>query len=317
MPLLLVLLIAIYVLTLELSTISKAQKVASISTTLTTVEENGNLVATINEGELIPFTLTMTGFHATDSERLLVQVVTESSGDAIITPIHGQTTASFLVRGTGTASRNHSWGTTIDSTKFAGGQVIVKLGSDTSGVYTVDTDQKKNQFIVKVNNVVPRVVSISKPATPTEINEGEDFQVTLTSTPAPTTAEGDLPVTIMAADSDIGYFKSFSPNPIMIGTSGMATATVSTNILPTTNPTTALTLEVGSDTTNTDNNKRYAASTSNGSVSIDINNVALTSVSISKSSALTSINEGESFEIMLTATPAPTTALPVTLDYFG
>ena len=312
-PLILVLLIAIFVLTLELSTISKAQKVASISTSLTTVEENGNLVATINEGETIPFTLTMTGFHATNSERLLVQVVTESSGDAIVTPIHGQTTASFLVRGTGTASRDHSWGTTIDSTKFAGGQVIVKLGSDTSGVYTLNTDQKKAQFIVKVNNVVPRVVSISKPATPTEINEGEDFQVTLTSTPAPTTAEGDLPVTIMAADSDIGYFKSATPHPIMIGTSGMATATVSTNILPTTNPKTALTIEVGSDLTNTDINKRFVASTTDGSESIDIENVALTTVSIAKSSTLTSINEGESFEVTLTVSPMQTIDLPVTL----
>ena len=46
---------------------------------------------------------------------------------------------------------------------------------------------------------------------------------------------------------------------------------------------------------------------------VSVNNVSPIAVSISKSDSLTSINEGESFEIMLTATPAPTTALPVTL----
>ncbi len=321
-PMILVLLIVIYMLTLEFSTKSKAQSVTidvvSISTTLSTVEENGFLVATINEGESIPISVTLTGPDRTALGGSIkfsttnVNLNTSGNNSVNLTEEEDVYRKPYLALGSGNVRTvSFSVETLINSTDITAGEITISVIDE--NILDPDPDQKKSQLKVKVNNVVPRVVSISKPATPTEIDEGGDFQVTLTSTPAPTTAEGDLPVTIMAADSDIGYFKSFSPNPIMIGTSGMATATVSTNILPTTNPTTALTLEVGSDTTNTDINKRFVASTSDGSESINIENVALTTVSISKSSTLTSINEGESFEIMLTATPAPTTALPVTL----
>ena len=46
---------------------------------------------------------------------------------------------------------------------------------------------------------------------------------------------------------------------------------------------------------------------------VTVNNVSPSAISISKSSSLTSITEGGSFEIMLTATPAPESALPITL----
>ena len=321
-PLILALLIAIFLLTLELTSISKAQSitidVVSISTTLSTVEENGILVATISEGESIPISVTLTGPDRTALGGSIkfsttnVNLNTSGNNSVNLTEEEDVYRKPYLALGSGNIRTvSFSVETLINSTDITAGEITISVIDEQ--ILDPDPDQKKSQFKVKVNNVIPRVVSISKPETPTSINEGEDFQITLTSTPAPTTAEGDLPVTIMAADSDIGYFKSVSPNPIIIGTSGMATATVSTNILPTTNPTTALTVEVGSDTTNTDTNKRFVASTTNGSESIDIENVALTTVSIAKSSTLTSINEGESFEVTLTVSPMQTIDLPVTL----
>ena len=93
----------------------------------------------------------------------------------------------------------------------------------------------------------------------------------------------------------------------MMDTSGSLRVTASTNILPTNDSVVELTISIESG------GRVYGVSTNNGSISINIVNVELPTVSITKLSTLTSITEGEDFEITLTVSPIQTIDLPVTL----
>ena len=250
----------------------------------------------------------------------IVSVLFEYSGDAMVTggasttcPPHSSATCrktSFRLVAFGNAQEAEvTVSTGVNDTGFSQGEV--KISIIVGSAY--DVDPNKDSITVTITNKIPRVISISKPATPTSINEGEDFQVTLTSTPAPTTAEGDLSVMISEATPNFGFFNSITPHPVVIGTSGMATATVSTKLLPSASGGT-LTLEVGSDTTNTDNNKRYVASSSDGSVSMTIDNVPIPVISLTSTVDNGSVEEGGNIDLLFTATPKANPDGPITVN---
>ena len=186
--------------------------------------------------------------------------------------------------------------TQIRSSHFPDSKYTVRIKAHSS--YLIKGANPAN---VEIENVEP--VQISILTSTTSITEGETFDFTLTATPAPTAA---LSIALSEDDSNSGYFGSYSLSTFEIPTSGNLEVTVSTNLKPTYDPTVALTVSI-------DTNSSYIISPTAGSISVNIENIALPTISISSSKHDDTIVEGTSFNFTLVAIPPPTANLEVTL----
>ena len=187
--------------------------------------------------------------------------------------------------------------TELRDTVFPNGTYIVRVKSDENYVI-----KDGGIVTIAVENVAPSEISISTDTT--SITEGESFEVTLTASPVPL---AKLPVTLSADDSESGYFDSFSASPVEIPTTGSAQVTISTNSLATRDMMQAL--EISIDTAST-----YVVSSTTGSISVNVEDNNMHTISITSPNHDDTIVEGAGFSFTLTATPPPTANLRVTLD---
>ena len=178
-----------------------------------------------------------------------------------------------------------------------------------NGTYIVRVKSNENYVIkdggivtIAVENVAPSEISISTDTT--SITEGESFAVTLTASPLPLEK---LPVTLSADDSESGYFDSFSASPVEIPTTGSAQVTIYTNSLATRDMGQALEISIATASS-------YVVSSTTGSISVNVEDNNLPTISITSPEHDDTIVEGAGFSFTLTATPPPTSNLRVTLD---
>ena len=202
--------------------------------------------------------------------------------------------------------------TTSDNTETTDGTITVTIAENRT-YYKVDTAD--DDFTISVMNFSSFTnISIDKSSTLTSINEGENFEITLTVSAIQTI---DLPVTLTTSDNDLGYLERFDPNPIVIpANSESLTVTVHTKRLPANDADTTFRISVGQDIANSNPNLRYVAAEGNsGYVEVEIINIVNPTVQITSTANESSVVESTAFTFTLMATPAPTTneVLTVTL----
>ena len=202
--------------------------------------------------------------------------------------------------------------TTSDNTETMDGTITVTI-SENRTYYKVDTTD--DDFTISVMNFSSITnISIDKSSTLTSINEGENFEITLTVSAIQTI---DLPVTLTISDNDLGYHERFDPNPIVIpANSETLTVTVYTERLPANDADTTFRISVAQDIANSNPNLRYVAAEGNsGYVELEITNIVNPTVEITSTVNESSVVESTAFTFTLMATPAPATneVLPITL----
>ena len=242
---------------------------------------------TITEGETFDFTLTAT---PTPTSAIPISLTANDAnsgyfGTYSVTDIKIPTTGSLDVTVATNFKASHDPTTTLSIAIDTNSSYIK---STTTGSISVNIDNKNQHTISITTNT-------------TSFTEGGTFDFTLTATPAPTAS---IPISLTADDANSGYFGSYSQSNIEIPTSGRLDVTASTNILASSAPTTTLTISI--DTSST-----YIKSTTAGSISVNIENSNQQVISIT--SDATAITEGGTFDFTLTANPAPTTAIPISL----
>ena len=258
--------------------------VVTITVDKTTIKEGGN------------FTYTLTADPApTPTNSLSVQIeetdVVRYADGSNIRNIRNPT--KILTRETFLTTKT----TELRDTVFPNGTYIVRIKSGEDYVI-----KDGGIVTIAVENVAPSEISIA--TNTTSITEGESFEVTLTASPVPL---AKLPVTLSADDSESGFFDSFSVSPVEIPITGSAQVTISTSSLATRDMTEAL--EISIDTASS-----YVVSSSAGSISVNVEDNDLPTISITSPNHDDTIVEGAGFSFTLTATPPPTTNLSVTLD---
>ena len=202
--------------------------------------------------------------------------------------------------------------TTSDNTETMDGTITITI-SENRTYYKVDTTD--DDFTISIMNFSSFTnISIDKSSTLTSINEGENFEITLTVSAVQTI---DLPVTLTTSDNDLGYLERFDLNPIVIpANSETLTVTVYTNRLPANDADTTFRISVGQDIANSNPNLRYVAAEGNsGYIELEITNIVNPTVQITSTANESSIVESTAFTFTLMATPAPATneVLPITL----
>ncbi len=250
--------------------------------------------ATIKEGGNFTYTLTANP-APTPTNSLSVQIeetdVVRYADGSNIRNIRNPT--KILTRETFFTTKT----TELRDTVFPNGTYIIRIKSDENYVI-----KDGGIVTITVENVAPSEISIS--TNTTSITEGESFEVTLTASPVPLAI---LPVTLSADDSESGFFDSFSTSPVEIPITGSAQVTISTNSLATRDM--METLEISIDTASS-----YVVSSSTGSISVNVEDNNMHTISITSPEHDDTIVEGAGFSFTLTATPPPTVNLVVTLD---
>ena len=202
--------------------------------------------------------------------------------------------------------------TTSDNTETMDGTITITI-SENRTYYKVDTTD--DDFTISIMNFSSFTnISIDKSSTLTSINEGENFEITLTVSAVQTI---DLPVTLTTSDNDLGYLERFDPNPIVIpANSETLTVTVYTNRLPANDADTTFRISVEQDIANSNPNLRYVAAEGNSSyIELEITNIVNPTVQITSTANESSVVESTAFIFTLMVTPPPATGevLPITL----
>ena len=245
----------------------------------------------VTEGGSASFTLTAT---PAPTSALSVSVTVSASGD------YGATTGSRTVSiGTG-GSATFSVATTNDSVDESDGSVTATVvdGSD----YDLGTN-KVATVTVSDNDDPPVVIPVVTISGGADVTEGGHAVFTLTATPAPTSS-----ITVQVQTSSVGdYLPSTSTTSVQIGPTGSATHSVHTHgddVDEADGSVTATLLD--GDGYDLDPVKTATVAVSDD----DDPPVVIPVVSISGGSGIT---EGGSASFTVTANPAPTSAITVTV----
>ena len=112
------------------------------------------------------------------------------------------------------------------------GEIIISLDSvNSNDDYTLSTEQAEQSIRVLVRDSVTPVVSIQPPSNVTSITEGESFNFSLVSTPAPVSP---ISIELNISDGGSGHFSNISvANPVVIDETGTTTVTVNTTFVST------------------------------------------------------------------------------------
>ena len=190
-----------------------------------------------------------------------------------------------------------------DSTDESNGTIRVTLQPENMEPfsYRLSTNQQNFGEIQVIDDDGSPHVFITTNAT--NITEGDSFDFMLTVLPIQNTP---LTITLTEDDSNSEYFGSYSLTTFEIPTSGSLIVTVSTNLKATHDPDATLNISIVSHSS-------YQISPNNGSISINIENYNLPTISISSSAHDNAIVEGSNFSFTLEADPAPAGDLLVNL----
>ena len=242
--------------------------------------------ADITEGGNVEFTVTAS---PSPTSNLPVSVTVSQSGD------FGATTGSRTVTIPTTGSATLSIATSDDSTDESDGSVTATVNSGSG--YTVSSSQGAGTVAVSDNDVPPTpVVSITAGAS---VTEGGSVEFTVTASPRPTS---NLPVSVTVSQSgDFGA--TTGSRTVTIPTSGSITFTIATSDDSTDEPDGSVTATL------VDGAAYDLGSNKTGTVAVSDNDVTPV-VSISAGNAIT---EGGSVEFTVTASPRPTSNLPVSV----
>ncbi len=186
------------------------------------------------------------------------------------------------------------------------GWIDVTVNNGDNAQYSVDGNN--NTINVRILDVELPVVSISSPTDGLVVTEGESFEVTLTTNPLPMVP---IMVNFSASDEGTGHFKEFSEvSPVEIGTNGVTTITVSTNLL-------ADRIEHGviNFIVNESEDSSYAVTNpeSPPSIRVLVRDLITPVVSITSSVDGEIVNEGEDIIYQLEAVPPPVAPLTIYL----
>ncbi len=242
--------------------------------------------ADITEGGNVEFTVTAS---PSPSAALPVSVTISQNGD------FGASTGSRTVTIPTSGSITLSIATSDDSTDESDGSVTATVNSGSG--YTVSSSQSSGTVAVSDNDVPPTpVVSISAG---NAVTEGGNVEFTVTASPRPT---GDLDVEVTISQSgDFGA--STGSRTVTIPTSGSITLSIATSD-------DSADESDGSVTATLVDGAAYdLGSSKTGTVAVSDNDVTPV-VSISAGNAIT---EGGNVEFTVTASPSPTSNLPVSV----
>ena len=182
------------------------------------------------------------------------------------------------------------------------GKVSIAVIESSDQQYSIGNNGQLNVGIA--DQVVPEV-SISTSLDPQSVIEGESFSVILETNPHPLNF---VDVTLLVDDLGLEYFQEFAvANPIRIGPNGLQEVEVRTNVVHTNLDDSQLSISISEDS-----GGNYAVSSTLSSINVEIRN-KMPEISISVKNEITSVVEGSSFDVVLTAVPAPVTPLSVVL----
>ena len=180
------------------------------------------------------------------------------------------------------------------------GKVSIAVLESSDQSYTIGNN---GQVHVGVADQVLPEVSISTLLDPQSVIEGEKFAIVLETNPHPLNF---VDVTLHVDDSGLEYFQEFAvENPIRIGPNGLQEVEVRTNVIHTNLDNGQLSISISDE-----NSESYTVSESYYSVSVEILN-KMPEISISLREDITSVIEGSSFDVVLTAFPPPVSPLSV------
>ncbi len=243
----------------------------------------------VTEGGDAVFTVTASPAPAANLD---VSVTVSQSGD------YGATTGKRTVTVPTTGSATLTVGTTDDTTDETDGSVTATVNAGSG--YTVSSTQGAATVSVSDNDAAPTpVVSVSGGS---GVTEGGDAVFTVTASPAPA---ADLAVSVTVSQSG-DYGATTGQRTVTIPTSGSATLTVGT-----TDDTTDET--DGSVTATVNAGSGYTVSSTQGAATVavaDNDDAPTPEVSISAGSGVT---EGGDAVFTVTASPAPTANLDVSV----
>ena len=188
--------------------------------------------------------------------------------------------------------------TTLTDTKLVQhGTINIAIDDVSNADYEVTTSSSAQEINVKVRDQVVPVVSITSDKNNLSITEGETFTIRLVSVPAPVS---DITVELAITEGSTGHFNRLSQsNPITISDSGVIDISVHTNSTTTRELGQLGFAVVSNDIT------IYSKSSTAGSISVGIKDAVKSVVSISSTKNNGVVNEGDSFDFRLSATPAP------------
>ena len=241
----------------------------------------------VTEGTNVSFTLTATPAPAAP---LTVAVSLSETGDFLSDTGPSEVTIPTSGEVRVTASTEN------DSVDEADGTVTLTVGSGSG--YTVGTPSSADVTVTDDDVPAVSVVAGTSPVT-----EGTDASFTLTATPAPA-----APLTVAVRWSETGSFLTGTrPDEVTIPTSGEVRVTASTedDSVDEADGTVTLTVTGGSGYT--------VGTPSSADVAVTDNDIVVPAVSVAAVNR--SVEEGENVEFRLTATPAPTAPLTVTVNW--
>ena len=248
------------------------------------VTEGGNAVFTVSASSAPTAALTVTLTVADDASSDFLSA--SDQGEKTVTIASGQTSATLTVS------------TQNDSTDEADGSVTATVSSGTG--YTVGSPSTAT-VAVSDNDPTPQGTPVVRIAAGAGVTEGANAVFTLTASPTPTAS-----ITVNIAVTQSGDFATSGQagaRPVTIGTGGTATLTVATDDDGTdeTNGSITATLQAGTGYT--------AHGTQNAAtVGVDDNDVPVVRVT-----GGTGVTEGGTAVFTVTASPAPATAITVSV----
>ncbi len=209
-------------------------------------------------------------------------------------------TSPVTIGSTGTAE------ITVNTTIIAGivehGKVSIAVIESSDESYTIGNNGQLNVGIA--DQVVPEV-SISTLPNNEPIIEGKRFSILLETTPHPLNF---VDVTLIVDELGSEFFQEFSSeNPARIGPNGTIEIEVITNVVQSNLDDGQLSISIGEDSDET-----YTVSSTENLVNVEIVN-KVPEISITVRDEISSVVEGSSFDVVLTAFPPPTSPISVVL----
>ena len=294
----------------KLSTIHNVVTVAVKDSTLPTVAISSAANGTsITEGENFTFTLTSTPAQTSNLEVEYFLRVSNEGHLGTLTIENPTTTVisdnSIPLGNSGsrvvTVSTNNVTATKAHST------ITITVVSRTSSDYVVAPTA--GRINVRIKDAVKPVVTITSNKDGSYIDEGGQFEFTLTATPTPITP---ISVPLTVGDNGSRHFKSMSENfPIEIGTDGMKVITVKSYQIERVQ---RGEINISLDPVNSNTAYQLSSDSAEQSVRVLVRDRVTPVVSIQVPSKISTIIEGQSYTFNLVSTPAPVSPISIDLE---